>query len=321
MLSLKMGAFTSSKQVPATITHIKMKTNLQINTEDFTTIPITSYSLEKIKAYSKLAKSSEVYGFLLAPLDDSDGIIRSVILAMGQYASSGGAGIDEIAAGKAKAEIENLGYKPIGFWHSHGSHSVWHSKTDDHNLDTLLGSFAGNNEEKLSKHGKNYSYIDHEKNKIVYRNGPFEIALSLDKSDTSYESRHLGEKYLKLSNDPSIDIVAALTSDFKFLIKDGANIIIAQKPIAIEIRKPNTDEFRAIGVAYSIVANKRGEIYSELALNKWCSFCERDETSISKDVKLRIMDSEKVQLDETQLKKDLEERVISFKSGGKEIGS
>jgi hypothetical protein len=53
-----------------------------------------------------------------------------------------------------------------------------------------------------------------------------------------------------------------------------------------------------------------------MAVNKWCNTCQREETTIVKDTKIRIIDCEKVPIDEKKLLKDLEERVIRFKGKG-----
>ncbi len=303
-----MEVFTNNQHQVMNLVTSKMESALQKNTENFTSIPITNRALDKIKAYARLAKSSEVYGFPIAPIDSVEGIIQDAFLAVNQTASGGSASITPVAAAESKAYLENLGYKALGFWHSHGNYSVFHSGIDDGNLDTLLGSFAGNNEERLSKPRKSCSYVDHEAGKIIYSNNLFEITLTLERGDTSYESRMLGAEFLKLTNG-SANIVAALTDDFKLMIRDGSNVIIAQRPAHIEIRKPRSDEARIVGAAYSVVVNRKDDIFAKMAVSKWCSLCERDEVSITEDVKLRVIDSEKAKLDIEQLKKDLEERV------------
>ena len=292
-----------------------MEQTLEETTNDFSAVPIIGGILSKIKTYAKIAGSSEIYGFLISPIDKEDGIVYDAILAKNQKVSAASASIDPTAAGVAKAEIENLGYKAIGFWHSHGGFGAWHSGTDDNNMNRLLRSFASNNERRFAKHYKNYRYIDADQGRIVYRTERFEIAVGLDKDDLSYESKLLGKDYLKLING-SEDLVAVLTSDSKLLIKDGSSVIIARNPHVIEIRKPDLQEVRLIGVAYSIVVNSAGDSYAEMAVNKWCSLCEREEIDIKKRVNIKLIGSEVGDFSEEGLEKDLEERVVGFKTGG-----
>ena len=118
-------------------------------TENITLIPKTKKTLDKILEYARLMGGSECYGYLLSPANINDGIVYNAILAPGQSVSGISARISGESAAAAKAEIQNLGYKSIGFWHSRGYGWPHHSGTDSGKLDSLLLSCAGNTAEMV----------------------------------------------------------------------------------------------------------------------------------------------------------------------------
>ncbi|MFA6022659.1 MAG: Mov34/MPN/PAD-1 family protein [Candidatus Pacearchaeota archaeon] len=293
-----------------------MESKLQKITENFTIIPISANCREKMKRYAKYANGSEVYGLLLSSKEENDGIVRNILLANNQVASGASAGIYGEAVGQAKAEIENMGYNSIGFWHSHGTFNAFHSSTDDGNLENLLLSFAGDNEEKTYTKNGNSRIVDHEKSRLIYDFGNYGICVTLKKNSLSYRSDYVGSDYLKIIGQPDIKPIMVLTEDFRLLIKDNDSIITLKDPIRIETEIPRKNDFKTIGVAYSIVVNRNGEEYAQLAHTNWCSMCEKDDIIINKNAKLKEVEVENdIEINEKEMISELKKRVKKWGFG------
>ncbi len=111
---------------------------------------ITDYAYTKACMYAQIAckerkESIECGGYLLAKKNENNRIVTDVILANGQDVSSGTfeiSGNFVIAAGK---EIDSLGYKVLGWWHSHGELQTFFSSIDKQGQLTVLNGIAGTN--------------------------------------------------------------------------------------------------------------------------------------------------------------------------------
>jgi hypothetical protein len=276
-------------------------------TENFTSIPITRTSFEKMKDYAKIVRGTELYGFLLSPMEYKDGIVRKIMLAKDQIVTSSSASLDPVSAANAKCEIEEMGYKAIGFWHSHGGFNTFHSHTDDENMKDHFMTLALNNQERIEPQSKNSRYIDSENGRMVYRINGLDISISLEKPSKGFEKRFLSGDYIK--NPTDAEILAAITGDMQMFLKcEGFYYDIANIK-DIQIKRSSPVDIKTLGLAYSIVVNDRGKSYGEMAKTAWCSSCEKQENQIYKDVKVNIVEegNESYSLDE--LKKDIAERV------------
>jgi len=115
---------------------------------------ITEHAFTKARTYAKLAceirndPKLECGGYLIAPKDSGDRVARDAYLARGQIVGGTGnmsyrlEGKDVIRAGR---EIEALGCKVLGWWHSHGNYEVFHSPTDAANQMVVLNRIAPSN--------------------------------------------------------------------------------------------------------------------------------------------------------------------------------
>jgi hypothetical protein len=284
--------------------------NLEKITDNFKNIPITRTSLEKIKAYARIARGSELYGFLLSPLDLNDGIVRKVILAQDQVVSGSSASLDPLAAANTKSEIETLGYKAIGFWHSHGRHNVFHSGIDDENMDNHYMTLALNNEEKIATPRKNSRYINFSDGKIVYEVNGLEFSITLENPQKTNELGFLSGDYIRLSEE--IDIAACLTRDFRLLLKEENVLFNLGNIQKLEIKKLAEQNSQTLGVAYSIVVNDNGQQYGEMTANRWCSSCEKQERRTYKDTDIKIVEEGNEFYTEDELKRDISQRVKNY---------
>jgi len=266
-----------------------MEGRLKEKTRDFKEIPITKGAFEKIKTYAKISGADECYGFLLTPLEKFDGVIYNAILAPDQRVSMGSAGISGEAAAYAKAEIKNLGYKPIGFWHSHGSMSPFHSGTDNKNMENLLLSLASNVEEKYF--GDRKEGYDVEGNDLVFRRGSLEVKLSLVDGDFSFDVKPVQEDYFQTIAECNSKPQLVITQNQMVVINDNGKRLMVKNPCSIQLRQNTGKTIRNLGVAYSIVVNRRGEHYAQIGISKWCNSCERLETEVS-EAKLNVLDPE-----------------------------
>jgi hypothetical protein len=280
---------------------------IEIRTNKYTCIPITQKTLEKIKAYAKISGDNECYGFLISPKKSEDGIIYNAILAPGQEVSGAHAGINAVSAANAKAEIENMGYKSMGFWHSHGSFGVFHSGVDDGNMERLILSFAGNTEEKSLLESKTYRWGRTEDSQIIIKQGDLEIKVELDKKDTSFR--------VEPTKDVYSELILGITKDKRIFVNDGLDRLIALNPKNISIDKCNGKSYKVTGVAYSIVTNQQGSIYGEIGISKWCNVCERLEKSINKKANWNIVGvREDIEFEQKDLEKEFSEKVEGYKT-------
>ena len=110
-------------------------------------IKITRGAFELAKLYAKLSskiacEGMECYGYLLMPKDSLDGVITNVHFADEQLVQSAYVRITDTAVYNASKMMEPAGYQIVGWFHSHGSMSTFHSGTDDDNFRTVLHSVA-----------------------------------------------------------------------------------------------------------------------------------------------------------------------------------
>lgn len=240
---------------------------------------ITEYTFEKAYAYAKLVDELfdpkdgiECGGYLLTPKNANDRVARDACLAKGQEVSGGEYlvnGQNVINTGK---ELERKGQKVLGWWHSHGHMSTFFSYTDDRGQLTVLNGIAP------------FNYIAKQKDALV-RN--LEV---LEKS---------GNKLVL--HDPTYP-----TRKYEIEVKgDGKE----NKLIAIPQFK--VTEQKRIGFAYGLVVNDKNEErkpYAEIATREYC-FCCKYFYDESKQVPVALIDGQKLEFDEDEMRKEIKQRV------------
>ncbi len=108
---------------------------------------LTRGAFEKIMTYAKVVSrmagsGMECYGYLLTPRDSIDGLITDMYFANDQEALSAYVRVTEEGVFHTLRDVEALGYKIVGWWHSHGTMHPFHSGTDVTNFLTILHSIA-----------------------------------------------------------------------------------------------------------------------------------------------------------------------------------
>jgi len=286
----------------------KMKVKLQERTKDFKEIPITKGAFEKLKEYARISGSQECYGFLLTPQNKFDGVIYNAILAPNQKVSGASAGITGEAAAYAKAEIKNLGYKAIGFWHSHGTMNPHHSPTDDANMKHLLLSLASNVEEKYFAERK--EGLDIEGNDLVFRRGNLELKVSLTDEDFSCDIKPIRENYFQTIEECNSKPLILITENQTLIINDKKLRVMAKNPCSVQLKQNNGKTLGNVGVAYSIVFNKYGKHYEQIGISRWCNNCENLETEVS-EARLNLSIPEQdISFRKSELEEEFREKIL-----------
>jgi len=111
---------------------------------------ITQYAFQKAYAYARLvvkkAKATmECGGYLIAPKDTQDRIATDAFLARNQDVSGGLFTIEAEDVIKAGREIDEMGYRVLGWWHSHGKLKTFFSQTDVNGQFTVLNEIGAFN--------------------------------------------------------------------------------------------------------------------------------------------------------------------------------
>lgn len=110
-------------------------------------VQITQYALDRAFKYAELVcdvhnRELECIGYLITPKNSGDRIARDAYLAREQEV--GGAHVELSAEDVIKAgrEIDSLGHRVLGWWHSHAGFHTFHSGTDANNQMTVLNEIA-----------------------------------------------------------------------------------------------------------------------------------------------------------------------------------
>lgn len=135
-------------------------------------VKVTQYAYDKAFAYARLAcqhfgRSIECGGYLIAPKGQSGRVAWDAFLARDQTASATDVMIEAREVINAGREIDAMGYRVLGWWHSHGHMSTFHSGIDDNNQRTVLNEIAPVNYEKINE--ERIVKVNHrfEKGKVV----------------------------------------------------------------------------------------------------------------------------------------------------------
>ncbi|MDP3881330.1 MAG: Mov34/MPN/PAD-1 family protein [Nanoarchaeota archaeon] len=113
-------------------------------------VHISSYAHDKAFKYAELiiqrkGRSLEVGGFLTTPKEARDRVARDAFLARDQEVTSVSYILSPQDVKKAKQELDKMGQRIVGWWHSHGRMRTFHSDIDDKNQMVLLNQIAPSN--------------------------------------------------------------------------------------------------------------------------------------------------------------------------------
>ncbi len=164
------------------------------------TLHITEYAYEKAYAYARLAckkakGSIECGGYLIAPKDAKDRIATDSFLAKNQDVRDGLFTIEAKDVIEAGREVNEMGYKVLGWWHSHGNTGTFFSKLDDDGQKTVLNEIGA------------FNYIAQIDTKEV---GNLEARIE-DGRIVMFDKRNPGRRYeIEVDGDPTKISIAKL---------------------------------------------------------------------------------------------------------------
>lgn len=248
--------------------------------ELFSRLYVTSYTLEKARAYARLAKDrqgefTECYGFLLGDTNRRSRLANDAYFTPGQKVNAAHVLIP------AKKVIEAGRYirkhhqdkRIVGWWHSHANFGTFHSGTDDENLKTVTNQIAPTN----------YLNIYEEKDffnseiRATRNNGSFYIC------DKHNNSRRIEITLQDLDGNPL------------------KGIVISRAKVRMPVE---------VGYAYSMVVNALGDKpYGEIASRTLCTACGDGEYK-SKKMPVEVIDVGDYELDIDEMKKEVKEKII-----------
>jgi proteasome lid subunit RPN8/RPN11 len=110
-------------------------------------LQITQYAVDRAFTYARLVcevskAENECIGYLITPKDKRDRIVRDVYLPKEQDISSAFVELSAQDVIKAGREIDEMGYRVLGWWHSHAGFNTFHSGTDERNQLSVLNAIA-----------------------------------------------------------------------------------------------------------------------------------------------------------------------------------
>jgi len=215
-------------------------------------IHITEYAFEKAHAYARLAVKKakgtiECGGYLIAPRDAQDRTATDSFLAKNQDVSDGLFTIEAEDVIKAGREINEMGYRVLGWWHSHGNLRTFFSATDDNGQRTVLNEIGA------------FNYVIQNEEKEV---GNLEVRAE-DGRIVMFDRRSPERKYeIEIDGDPSKISIAKLK-------------LLQEKKIGF-----------AYGLVVNNRKIKK-EPYAEIATRDLCGFCRNSkDKSVPVDVTL-----------------------------------
>jgi proteasome lid subunit RPN8/RPN11 len=237
-------------------------------------VKITEFAYEKAFAYARMAckvKRGQVEcgGYMISPLINDDMIATDSFLARGQDVSEGLYTLEAEEVIKAGREIEELGYKVLGWWHSHGHMHTFFSRTDDGGQMTMLNEISPINYISI------YSKKDLDNFDSKVENGKI---VMIDKNNPKKRFEFDAEGDL---NSIKISKMRILHEENRIGFAYGL-VVNAQK----DVRKP----------------------YAELATREYCGFCVNSKDR-SVEVGVNVYDNGDFNIDEDKLEKEVREKV------------
>jgi len=213
---------------------------------------ITEYAFEKAYSYARLAvkkarRTIECGGYLIAPKDAKDRIVTDSFLAKNQDVSDGLFTIEAEDVIRAGREIDERGYRVLGWWHSHGNLETFFSSTDDNGQRTVLNEICA------------FNYVTQNEEKEV---GDLEIRVENGKI-VMFDRRSPERKYeFEVNGDPSKISIAKLRLKQEKRIGFAYGLVVNNRKIE---RRP----------------------YAEIATRDLCGFCKNSlDRSVPTDVSI-----------------------------------
>ncbi|MEI7718394.1 MAG: Mov34/MPN/PAD-1 family protein [archaeon] len=270
-----------------------------ISGDNFQDLHITEAAYNKAFIYAKLVceiaggSGTEMIGYLITPKGSTDRVARGVYVAPNQTAGSADVKIepeDVITSGR---EIDAMGCKVVGWWHSHGDMSTFHSGTDVANQMTVLNAISSASYvlEKTERKNPDVKLVG---NTIVVT-----------------DPKHPGVKYEFELKDPGLLNVVSrkVTEDKKIgfaysLVVHGARgggFSYGEEKVEI-VTEPGTN------IKSKLFERKRIP-YAEIATRRKCSDCQKIIDESHKVNVLVCKDEIPEVIDEALLRKELEAKV------------
>lgn len=249
-------------------------------------------ALEKARIYAELSKDFhgdfiECYGYLMGSKNKKHRIIEDVYYAPGQTGSGAHTKIPGRKVTEAGREINQLGRKVLGWWHSHANYHTFHSGTDDENIITVLDHIAPSN---FITTYLEYDFLGKDIKKTKFENDTVFVC------DRNNNSKRLEMIFDKLDENPLMYLP------------------LKEVKVRIPIRT---------GFAYSVVVNAvRGDPYAALATRKFCPTCGSDEDTLDKGedgeqgVELRILDyNPRIEINVNKMREEVKRKLNSRYDG------
>lgn len=259
--------------------------------------------MEKLWTYARLVGKSECYGFLICPIKSTERIVYDAILAPGQKTSREHVSVEPNDVASGKAELENMGCKAIGFWHSHGGFGLFHSGTDDKNLEELVDDLAGNSvivENDITPEG---IYVPHKENTVV-------ATMNGSSVEINFNTRKFGlsRDYDSSWKDGSITY---LIGKKQLVVCGGGEVMaIENVDMPLKMSEKTAEPKKGTGYAYSVVVNNEGgAYYAEMAKVDWCYCCGEPKITRMKKVPVKIVEHIQAVYDEKKIIEEIREKV------------
>jgi proteasome lid subunit RPN8/RPN11 len=281
-------------------------------------LQITKAAYEKAFAYARIISElsgdlgTEITGYLVTPKEAKDRVVRDCYLINGQLAEPAEVKIQPQDIIQAGREIDEMGYRVLGWWHSHGDLKTFHSSIDVENQMTVLNAIAPFNY-VIEKADKKLEDLK------VYREGK-DIVLS--------ERRDPGIKYRLTLDENSGLTLANMQIEMEKRVGFAYSLVVHGPKLKVRVpivRKKNTKN-SLIGFFHSSesdyepvmvdgrpafrIEHRDREIkpYAEIATRLNCDFCN-EMTEKSRDVDVRVFDKDNIDFDEEELFKEVREKV------------
>lgn len=265
----------------------------EIEEKEFNSLKILKSTKEKIFKYSELltkisGEIREFAGCLVKPEYQKEDIVTDVYLPF-QKSTTSGINLSGYSDYIKLRELSLLGYHMIGEFHYHGTFLAHPSPADEESKERIRVLSSSPMVKSYTK-----TFLKGNANNLKFGNGE-RIKFNLD-------SRFVDSIELKLKDSIFPQF---LTDNFRKIVKKLRVKTFEDRLREAEV-KINLNLI--IHYAYNMILNKDGEIYSEIIYQPICPACGPYPVKF-KRVKTVVIEDFR-ELNEEEMKKDLEEKVI-----------
>jgi len=274
-------------------------------------LQITPYAMDRAFTYARLVcevtgTENECIGYLITPKKNKNRVVRDVYFPKEQDVSSAFVRLSPQDVIKAGEEIDEQGYRVLGWWHSHAGFNAFHSSTDLENHRTVLNAISPVNFVKQI-------------NKKLIGNGTLEVRAKNGKI-IIYDKNNKALRYeINVEDSSGIDVVSMRIVDEQRLGFAYSLVVHNTSPIKNSGKKKKGKKGRDIQTPEAEMSEEERTIrkgletrqrspYAEVAIREYCSDCHEYQDS-NKKVPITILDSNGEEVDEKEMKKEVEERV------------